>query len=58
MHYPCSENKGADQLRGSAALFSPMPIVVFLMHRLIWNQSQIQNGTKVENKVSSFIQIL
>ena len=29
MYYPCSENKGADQLRGSASLFSPMQIVGF-----------------------------
>ena len=40
MHYPCSENKGADQLRGyrEADLrlcFSPMKIVGFPMRRLI-----------------------
>ena len=37
MYYPCSENKGADQLRGyrgSASLFLPMQIVGFLTHRL------------------------
>ena len=40
VHYPCSENKGADQLRGyrEADLrlcFSPMQIVGFPMRRLI-----------------------
>ena len=41
MYYPCSENKGADQLRGyreadlRASLFSHMQIVGFLMRRLI-----------------------
>ena len=40
MYYPCSENKGADQLRGyrEADLrlcFSPMQIVGFLTRRLI-----------------------
>ena len=38
MYYPCSENTGADQLRGyreadSASLFSHMQIVGFLMRR-------------------------
>ena len=31
MYYQCSENKGADQLRSSAPLFSPMQIVGFPM---------------------------
>ena len=40
LYYPCSENKGADQLRGyreadSAPLFSHMQIVGFLTRRLI-----------------------
>ena len=35
MHYPCCENKSADQLRGySASLFSHMQIVGFPMGRL------------------------
>ena len=34
LYYPSSENKGADQLRGSASLFSPMQIVGFPMRRL------------------------
>ena len=29
LYYPCSENNGADQLRLSAPLFSPMQIVCF-----------------------------
>ena len=34
LYYPCSENKGADQLRGnrSASLFSHLQIVGFLYH--------------------------
>ena len=41
MYYPCSENKGADQIRGyceadPAPLFSPMQIVSFLMRRLLF----------------------
>ena len=35
LYYPCSENKGADQLRCSVPLFSHMQIVGFLMQRLI-----------------------
>ena len=35
LFYLCSENKGADQLRGSALLFSHMQNVGFLMMRLI-----------------------
>ena len=38
MYYPSSENKGADQLRGSAPLFSPMQIVGFPMGRLNYNR--------------------
>ena len=34
MYYPSSENKDADQLRGSAPLFSSMQIVGFPMGRL------------------------
>ena len=42
MDYPCSENKGADQLRGYREadlrlLFSHMQIVGFLMRRLIFH---------------------
>ena len=36
LYYPCSENKIADQLRGSAALFSSMQIIVFFMRWLIF----------------------
>ena len=38
MHYPCGENKGADQLRGyrEASLFSHMQISGFLTLRLIF----------------------
>ena len=41
MYYPCSENKGADQIRGyceadPAPLFLPMQIVSFLMRRLLF----------------------
>ena len=40
MYYPCSENIGADQLRGyreaDLRLFSPMQIVGFPMRRLIY----------------------
>ena len=35
LYYPCSENKGADQLRSSAPLFLHMQIVGFPMGRLI-----------------------
>ena len=35
LYYPCSENKGADQLRG-APWFSHMQIVGFPMRRLIY----------------------
>ena len=35
LHYPCSENKGADQLRSSAPLFSSMHIVGCPMRQLI-----------------------
>ena len=34
LNFPCSENKGADQLRGSASSFSHMQNVGFLMTRL------------------------
>ena len=34
LYYPSSENKGADQLRGTASLFSHMQIVGFPMGRL------------------------
>ena len=36
LYYPCSKNKGADQLCGSAALFSHMQKSGFLMARLIY----------------------
>ena len=38
VYYPCSENKGADQLR---SLFSSMQIVCFPMRRLIFNYGSL-----------------
>ena len=35
LFYPCSENKGTDQLRSSAPSFLPMQIVGFPMQRLL-----------------------
>ena len=38
LYYPCSENKGADQLRGYVFVF-PMQIVGFPMRRLVYCRS-------------------
>ena len=47
MYYPCSENKGADQLRSYCEadlrlLFSPMQIVGFPMQRLRFSHAEAQ----------------
>ena len=51
MYYPCSENKGADQLRGyrEADLrlcFRICRLLVFLLRRLIYNPGEMYGVIK------------
>ena len=64
LYYSFSENKGADQLQGSASLFSYMQNVVFLSTRLIYfsfhdllhvHVYYIQSSEIQENSVALYI---